>query len=83
MFGFDFDEIFNGFTKTDEYIARDSLILELLVDAGLITSEQVKNKFEHLEERIKEVHQMREEEVKKRADEAKDRLEKYKKEGVI
>lgn len=78
MFGFDYDEIFNGFSKADEFIARDSLILELLVESGLVTQEQIKEKFDQLNDRVKEVHELRKEEAHKRYEEIK---EKYKKEG--
>lgn len=34
---FDLDELFKGFSNQDEYIARDMMILELLMKKGLIT----------------------------------------------
>lgn len=81
MFGFDIDDLFNGYSKQDEYIARDMLIIELLIEKGVITKEEVKDKFTNLEDRIKEVKNIRELNLKKRADEAKAQLGKYKKEG--
>lgn len=83
MFGFDIDDILNGYSKQDEYIARDMLIIELLLEKGILTKEEVKNKFINLEDRIKEVKNAREMDLKNKADEAKAQLEKYKKEGSI
>ena len=38
---FDFDELFKGYSNSDEFIARDMLILELLIAKGVITNEDV------------------------------------------
>lgn len=80
MFGFDYDEILNGYSKADEFIARDTLILELLVESGVVTQEQIKEKFEHLNDRVKEVHKLREEETHRKCEEIKS---KYEKEGKL
>ena len=42
---FDLDELFRGFSNQDEYIARDMMILELLMKKGLITSEDIVEEF--------------------------------------
>lgn len=77
MFGFDMEDIMNGFSKQDEYITRDTLILELLVEKGIITKEEIKNKFDNLEERVKETHEYRVNEVKRKAEEAEKRLKEF------
>ena len=42
---FDLDELFRGFSNQDEYIARDMMILELLMKKGLITQEDIVEEF--------------------------------------
>ena len=38
---FDLDGLLRGFSNQDEYIARDTMILELLMKKGLITQEDI------------------------------------------
>ena len=42
---FDLDELFRGFSNQDEYIARDMMMLELLMKKGLITQEDIVEEF--------------------------------------
>ena len=42
---FDLDGLLRGFSNQDEYIARDTMILELLMKKGLITQEDIMKEF--------------------------------------
>ena len=55
------DELFRGFSNQDEYIARDMMILEVLINKGLITSEDISKVFtsENLTDYIKIVQEQR------------------------
>ena len=63
---FDSDELFRGFSNQDEYIARDMMILEVLINKGLITSEDISKVFtsENLTDYIKIVQEQRKETIK-------------------
>ena len=69
---FDFDELFKGYSTEDEFIARDLLLMELLEEKGIITKQEIKNKYDKLANKIKEVHEYRIEEVKKEYDKLKE-----------
>lgn len=77
---FDVEDLLNGYTKLEEAIARDCIILNILLEKGIITQEEVEEKFKQLPEYIKEVHESRRREIEKRAEEAKEKLEQYKEE---
>ena len=49
------DELLRGYSDQDEYIARDMMILEVLINKGLITSEDISKVFtsENLTDYIK------------------------------
>lgn len=68
---FDLDELFRGFSNQDEYIARDMMILELLMKKGLITSEDIVEEFsaDNLQAYIKIVQDQKKAEAQKRLDE--------------
>ena len=55
---FDLDGLLRGFSNQDEYIARDTMILELLMKKGLITQEDIMKEFpeDNLRAYIKMVH---------------------------
>lgn len=74
---FDFEQLLKGYTKEDEFIARDTLLINLLIRKGIITKEEVEDAFKGLEEVIKEVHDLRVEDTKRKADEAEARLKEY------
>lgn len=42
---FNLDELLRGFSNQDEYIARDMMILELLIKKSLITQEDIVEEF--------------------------------------
>ena len=63
---FDFDELWKGYSREDEFIARDMLLLELLVEKGVITNEEVNEKYKHLEEKIEVVKKQRAEALEER-----------------
>nr|DAE02453.1 MAG TPA: hypothetical protein [Siphoviridae sp. ctsUY14] len=68
---FDLDELFRGFSNQDEYIARDMMILELLMKKGLITSEDIVEEFsaDNLQAYIKIIQNQKKAEAQKRLDE--------------
>ena len=68
---FDLDELFRGFSNQDEYIARDMMILELLMKKGLITQEDIVEEFsaDNLQAYIKIVQDKKKAEAQKRLDE--------------
>ena len=55
------DELLRGYSDQDEYIARDMMILEVLINKGLITSEDISKVFtsEKLTDYIKIVQEQR------------------------
>lgn len=75
---FDLDELFRGFSNQDEYIARDMMILELLMKKGLITSEDIVEEFsaDNLQAYIKIVQDQKKAEAQKRLDEYAEREKK-------
>lgn len=79
---FDLDELFRGFSNQDEYIARDMMILELLMKKGLITQEDIVEEFsaDNLQAYIKIVQDQKKAEAQKRLDEY---AEREKKDGTI
>ena len=79
---FDLDELFRGFSNQDEYIARDMMILELLMKKGLITQEDIMEEFsvDNLRAYIKIVQDQKKAETQKRLDEY---AEREKKDGTI
>lgn len=79
---FDLDELFRGFSNQDEYIARDMMILELLMKKGLITSEDIVEEFsaDNLQAYIKIVQDQKKAEAQKRLDEY---VEREKKDGTV
>lgn len=79
---FDLDELFRGFSNQDEYIARDMMILELLMKKGLITQEDIVEEFsaDNLQAYIKIVQDQKKAESQKRLNEY---AEREKKNGTI
>jgi hypothetical protein len=79
---FDLDELFRGFSNQDEYIARDMMILELLMKKGLITQEDIVEEFsaDNLQAYIKIVQDQKKAEAQKRLDEY---AERKKKDGTV
>lgn len=75
---FDLDELFRGFSNQDEYIARDMMILELLMKKGLITSEDIVEEFsaDNLQAYIKIVQDQKKAHAQKRLDEYAEREKK-------
>lgn len=75
---FDLDELFKGFSNQDEYIARDMMILELLMKKGLITQEDIMEEFsaDNLQAYIKIVQDQKKAEAQKRLDEYTERKKK-------
>ena len=62
----DIDELLRGYSNQDEYIARDMMILEVLINKGLITSEDISKVFtsENLTDYIKIVQEQRKKQLK-------------------
>lgn len=60
------DELLRGYSDQDEYIARDMMILKVLINKGLITSEDISKVFtsENLTDYIKIVQEQRKETIK-------------------
>lgn len=79
---FDLDELLRGFSNQDEYIARDMMILELLMKKGLITQEDIVEEFsaDNLQAYIKIVQDQKKAEAQKRLDEY---AERKKKDGTV
>ncbi len=75
---FDLDELFRGFSNQDEYIARDMMILELLMKKGLITQEDIVEEFsaDNLQAYIKIVQNQKKAHAQKRLDEYAEREKK-------
>ena len=75
---FDLDELFRGFSNQDEYIARDMMILELLMKKGLITPEDIVEEFsaDNLQAYIKIVQDQKKAHAQKRLDEYAEREKK-------
>lgn len=70
MFGFNIDDITRGYSDSDDYISRDLLLIELLIDKGIITTEEINKCYKKLPDKIKETKEIRLKEAKKE-------LEKY------
>ena len=64
---FNLDELLRGFSNQDEYIARDMMILELLMKKGLITREDIVEEFsaDNLQAYIKIVQNKKKARLKK------------------
>ena len=60
------DELLRGYSDQDEYIARDMMILEVLINKGLITPEDISKVFtsKNLTDYIKIVQEQRKETIK-------------------
>ena len=60
------DELLRGYSDQDEYIARDMMILELLMKKGLITQEDIVEEFsaDNLQAYIKIVQDQRKKQLK-------------------
>lgn len=60
------DELLRGYSGQDEYIARDMMILEILINKGLVTPEDISKVFtpESLTDYIKIVREQRREQLK-------------------
>lgn len=60
------DELLRGYSDQDEYVARDMMILEVLINKGLITSEDISKVFtsENLTDYIKIVQEQRKKQLK-------------------
>ena len=55
------DELLRGYSDQDEYVARDMMILEVLINKGLITQEDISKVFtsKNLTDYIKIVQEQR------------------------
>lgn len=75
---FDLDELLRDFSNQDEYIARDTMILELLMKKGLITQEDIMKEFsvDNLQAHIKIVQDQKKAYAQKRLDEYVEREKK-------
>lgn len=64
---FDFEELFKGYSNSDEFVARDMLILELLITKGVITNEEVTAIFtpENLKKNIELVQKTKKEQAER------------------
>lgn len=71
----DMEQIMKGYTKEDEFIARDLLIIELLIDKKIITVEEVNKKYEKLYDKIQKVKNDRQEYLEKRIKELREKKE--------
>lgn len=62
---FDFEELFSGHSNKDEFVARDLLLLDLLLDKGLITQDDIKRAYtpERLAKYIEVVQQTRQDNI--------------------
>lgn len=71
---FDFEELFKGYSNSDEFIARDMLILELLIAKGVITNEEVAATFtpEKLTKNIELVQKTKREQAERKLAEYKE-----------
>ena len=60
------DELLRGYADQDEYIARDMMILEVLINKGLITPEDISKVFtsKNLTDYIKIVQKKRKKAIK-------------------
>lgn len=60
------DELLRGYSSQDEYIARDMMILEILINKGLVTPEDISKVFtpESLTDYIKIVKEERRKQLK-------------------
>lgn len=60
------DELLRGYSSQDEYIARDMMILEILINKGLVTPEDISKVFtpESLTDYIKIVREQRRKQLK-------------------
>ena len=70
---FDVEQLMKGYTKEDEFIARDLILLELLVEKGVITNEEINEKYKHLEDKIEAVKKQRKEALEQRLKELRGR----------
>ena len=72
------DELLRGYSDQDEYIARDMMILELLMKKGLITQEDIVEEFsaDNLQAYIKIVQDQKKAYTQKRLDEYAERKKK-------
>ena len=75
---FDLDELLRGFSNQDEYIARDMMILELLMKKSLITQEDIVEEFsiDNIRAYIKIVQDQKKAYTQKRLDEYTEREKK-------
>lgn len=71
----DIEQIMKGYSKEDEFIARDLLIIELLIDKKIITVEEVNKKYEKLYDKIQEVKKANKENLEKRIKELREKKE--------
>ena len=62
----DIDELLRGYSNQDEYIARDMIILEILMNKGLIKAEDISKVFtsENLTTYIKIVQEQKKKRLK-------------------
>lgn len=62
----DIDELLRGYSNQDEYIARDMMILEILINKGLIKAEDISKVFtsENLTTYIKIVQEQKKKRLK-------------------
>lgn len=75
---FNIDDVIRGYSDRDEFVARDLMLIELLVEAGVLQVKDVNEKFtaENLRSHIKQIQ----EETKKQRE---DTLKEMEKDGLI
>ena len=78
MFGEGIEQLLKGYTKEDEFIARDFLLIELLIEKGFFTTDEINEKYEELNKKIEEVKKERKEASKKRLEKLEKEYEKSK-----
>lgn len=71
----DIEQVMKGYSKEDEFIARDLLIIELLIDKKIITVEEVNKKYEEFYDKIQKVKNDRQEDLEKRIKELREKKE--------
>lgn len=69
----DIEQVMKGYSKEDEFIARDLLIIELLIDKKIITVEEVNKKYEKLYDKIQKVKNDRQKDLEKRIKELREK----------
>lgn len=75
MFGFnDLDDLIRGYSKEDDYIARDLVLIDILIKKGIITNEEIVEAYKkELPNKIEQVKKARREDIEKKLKEIESR----------